>query len=238
MEFDELSHRVIGCALEVHKRLGPGLLESAYQQCLAYELSLNKVRFQTEVSLPVEYREIKLDCGYRLDLLIEDLLIVELKSVSQLEGIHSAQLLTYMRLARIPLGLLINFNVERLKEGIKRFVLFVVTDEGEPRRARRTRRMEVGIAGVVKGGQRVWDRTDRTARGGLHGVRADCRRGGGAYRRTFRAAGAREQSEPEAVSRLSRGGFDPRGDLPAVRMPLAPDTADVSLAAISAGFRE
>jgi len=123
MEFDELSHRVLGCAIEVHKRLGPGLLESAYQQCLAYELSRNQIRFETEVPLPIEYREIKLDCGYRMDLLIEDRLIVEIKSVGRLEGIHAAQLLTYMKLAGIGLGLLINFNVERLKDGIKRLVL-------------------------------------------------------------------------------------------------------------------
>ena len=123
MEFDELSHEVLGCALEVHKRLGPGLLESAYQQCLAYELNRKQIRFQTEVPLPIKYREIKLDCGYRIDLLVDDQLIVELKSVDRLEGIHSAQILTYMKLASIGLGLLINFNVERLKDGMKRFVL-------------------------------------------------------------------------------------------------------------------
>ncbi|HBO44656.1 MAG TPA: GxxExxY protein [Planctomycetaceae bacterium] len=123
MEFDELSHRVLGCAIEVHKRLGPGLLESAYQQCLAYELSRLGIRFRTESPLAIEYREIRLDCGYRIDLFVEDQLIVELKSVERLGGIHTAQILTYMKLARVSVGLLINFNVERLKDGIKRFVL-------------------------------------------------------------------------------------------------------------------
>jgi GxxExxY protein len=123
MEFDELSRRVIGCALTVHRALGPGLLESAYEQCLAHELSLNAIAFKLQHPLPVEYKGIRLDCGYRIDLLIEDRLILELKSVEQLKAIHQAQLLTYMRLVRIRTGLLINFNVIRLKDGIKRFVL-------------------------------------------------------------------------------------------------------------------
>ena len=123
MEFDQLSNRVIGCALEVHKALGPGLLESAYEQCLAHELKLNGIRFRLQHPQAVEYKGMRLDCGYRLDLLIEDKLIVELKSVEQIKGIHEAQLLTYMKLAGVKTGLLINFNVTKLKSDIKRFVL-------------------------------------------------------------------------------------------------------------------
>ena len=123
MEFDELSNRVIGCALDVHRELGPGLLESTYEQCLAHELSLNGIRFRLQHPQPVEYKDVRLDCGYRLDLLVEDELIIELKSVEQIKGIHEAQLLTYMKLAGVKTGLLINFNVTKLKSGIRRFVL-------------------------------------------------------------------------------------------------------------------
>jgi GxxExxY protein len=123
MEFDELSKRVIGCALEVHRNLGPGLLESAYEQCLAHELSCAKLPFQLQVALPVNYKGVQLDCGYRIDVLVDGKLIVELKSVECLLPIHEAQLLTYMKLARVPVGLLINFNVALLKQGIKRLVL-------------------------------------------------------------------------------------------------------------------
>ncbi len=123
MEFDELSNRVIGCALEVHSELGPGLLESTYQQCLAHELKLCGVRFRLQHALPVRYKGVRLNCGYRVDLLIENTLIIELKSVEQTKGIHEAQLLTYMRLADFRTGLLMNFNVRRLKTGIKRLVL-------------------------------------------------------------------------------------------------------------------
>ncbi|MCD6135769.1 GxxExxY protein [Candidatus Bipolaricaulota bacterium] len=123
MEFDELSSRVIGCALEVHRELGPGLLESTYEQCLAHELKLNGIRFELQHPLPVEYKGVRLDCGYRVDVLVEDKLIIELKSVEQIKSIHEAQLLTYMRLAGVGIGLLINFNVMKLKNGIKRFVL-------------------------------------------------------------------------------------------------------------------
>ena len=123
MEFEELSKRVIGCALEVHRQLGPGLLESAYEQCLAHELTSAKISFKLQWPLPVAYKGLLLDCGYRADLLFERELIVELKAVEQLLPIHEAQLLTYMKLANIPVGLLINFNVRLLKNGIKRFVL-------------------------------------------------------------------------------------------------------------------
>ncbi len=123
MEFDDLSNRVIGCAIEVHRHLGPGLLESAYEQCLAHELSRNNIGFQLQLAQPVRYKDILLDCGYRIDVLVENQIIIELKSVEKLLGIHEAQLLTYMKLAEIKIGLLMNFNVTKLKEGIKRFVL-------------------------------------------------------------------------------------------------------------------
>lgn len=123
MKFDELSNRVIGCALEVHKNLGPGLLESTYEQSLAHELKLEGMPFKLQHPLPVQYKDIKLDCGYRVDLLIDNALIVELKSVDKILPIHQAQLLTYMKLSGIKIGLLINFNVLYLKDGIKRMVL-------------------------------------------------------------------------------------------------------------------
>ena len=123
MEFDELSRNVIGCAIEVHRALGPGLLESTYRQCLACELSQAAIPFQMELPLPVRYKDVLLDCGYRIDLLVSGDLTVEIKSVETLLPIHQAQTLTYMRLAKIPLGLLINFNVTKLQNGIKRLVL-------------------------------------------------------------------------------------------------------------------
>jgi len=122
-EFSELSNKVIGAAIEVHKTLGPGLLESTYQKCLEHELKLSYINFEAEYPLPVEYKGTHLDCGYRIDLLIEGQIILELKSVDQLKGIHEAQLLTYMKLANIKQGFLINFNVELQKQGLKSFVL-------------------------------------------------------------------------------------------------------------------
>jgi GxxExxY protein len=123
MEFDALSRSVIGCAIEVHRNLGPGLLESTYRQCLDCELSHAGISSQMELPLPVRYKDRLLDCGYRIDLLVSGDLIVEIKSVETLQPIHQAQILTYMRLAKISLGLLINFNVTKLQNGIKRFVL-------------------------------------------------------------------------------------------------------------------
>jgi len=123
MKFDDLSNKIIGCAIEVHRELGPGLLESTYEQCLAYELSQAQIPFKLQVELPVEYKEIRLDCGYRIDLLVNDRLIVELKSVDQMLAIHEAQILTYMKLACVRVGLLINFNVDVLRKGVRRFVL-------------------------------------------------------------------------------------------------------------------
>ena len=122
-KFTDLSHRVIGSAIEVHRHLGPGLLESTYQQCLARELHLSGIPFKLEYPLPVDYKGIHLDCGYRIDVLIEDAIILELKSVTQLKPIHEAQLLTYMKLTHIKQGFLINFNVEILKNGLKSFIL-------------------------------------------------------------------------------------------------------------------
>ena len=123
MEFDDLSRHVIGCAIEVHRTLGPGLLESAYEQCLAHELKLNGIAFKIQWPLPIQYKGIHIETGYRVDVLVEDALILELKSVEKIMGIHEAQLLTYMNLARVKTGLLINFNVKRLKDGISRLVL-------------------------------------------------------------------------------------------------------------------
>ena len=123
MEFDELSNKVIGCAIEVHRNLGPGLLESTYKQCLAHELKIEGMPFKLQFPLPVEYKGIKLDCGYRIDLLVANILIVELKSVENVLPIHQAQLLTYMKLSGIKIGLLMNFNVKYMKDGIKRMVL-------------------------------------------------------------------------------------------------------------------
>ncbi|MFQ5931829.1 MAG: GxxExxY protein [Nitrospiraceae bacterium] len=123
MKFDELSNQVLGCAIEVHRELGPGLLESTYEQCLAYELNRAEIPFRLQVELPVEYKQIRLDCGYRIDVFVDDRLIVELKSVDQLLKIHEAQILTYMKLANVKVGLLINFNVEVLRKGVRRFVL-------------------------------------------------------------------------------------------------------------------
>jgi len=120
---DPFTEKVLGCAIEVHRTLGAGLLESTYQQCLAYELSLNGIPFRLEHPMPVEYKGIRLDCGYRIDVLVDDRLILELKAVEKIKGIHKAQLLTYMKLARIETGLLINFNVKRLIDGIHRFKL-------------------------------------------------------------------------------------------------------------------
>jgi GxxExxY protein len=122
-KFSQLSNRVIGCAIAVHQELGPGLLESTYQYCLAHELKLNNINFHPEFPLPVKYKGIFLDCGYRIDLLVEDEIIIELKSVDELRGIHEAQILTYMKLANIKQGFLINFNVMLLKQGLKSFVL-------------------------------------------------------------------------------------------------------------------
>lgn len=123
MERDALTEKIIGCAIEVHRAFGPGLLESAYEHCLGYELSLNNIPFRLQVPVPIEYKGTNLDCGYRIDVLVDEQVILELKSVEKTLAIHEAQLLTYMKLANIGIGLLINFNVRRLVDGIRRFRL-------------------------------------------------------------------------------------------------------------------
>lgn len=121
-KFDSLSHQVIRCAIEVHRTLGPGLLESTYQSCLSHELGLNLIEHVCEAPLPVKYKGITLECGYRVDILIGCNLILELKSVKNIDPIHEAQLLTYLKLSGIRTGLMLNFNVPKLKDGIKRYV--------------------------------------------------------------------------------------------------------------------
>ncbi len=122
-QFSGLSHKVIGCAIEVHRALGPGLLESTYQQCLAHELGLAGITFKAEYPIPVNNKGVSLDCGYRIDFFVEDAIILELKSVESLLPIHEAQLLTYLKLARVKQGFLINFKVPVLKEGIRSYIM-------------------------------------------------------------------------------------------------------------------
>jgi len=121
-ESDRLSHEILGAALEVHRTIGPGLLESAYEQCLAYELAQRGLIFEKQKQLPLHYKNVHLDCGYRLDFLVEGLVVVELKAVDQLLPIHEAQILTYLRMSSLWLGLLLNFNVRAFKLGIRRLV--------------------------------------------------------------------------------------------------------------------
>ncbi|MEI8189164.1 MAG: GxxExxY protein [candidate division NC10 bacterium] len=122
MRANELTETIIGAAIEVHKALGPGLLESAYEECLAHELRLREIAFERQRALPAVYKGIHLDCGYRLDFLVEQSVVVELKAVEILLPIHEAQMLTYLKLGRWSVGLLINFNVPVLRRGIKRMV--------------------------------------------------------------------------------------------------------------------
>ncbi len=122
-ELNHISGAIIGAAIEVHKALGPGLLESAYEACLAYELVQQGYKVEQQKPLPLVYKEVRLDCGYRLDLLVEDAVIVEVKSVEELAPIHSAQILSYLRLSGCTLGLLINFNVDRLIKGVRRLTM-------------------------------------------------------------------------------------------------------------------
>ncbi len=120
---EELTRRIIGAAIEVHRVLGPGLLESAYQTCLAKEFNDLRITFQREIALPVEYKGVQLDCGYRLDFVVEGRVVLEIKSVEKVEPVYEAQLLTYMKLGRYPIGLLLNFNTRLLKDGMIRRVL-------------------------------------------------------------------------------------------------------------------
>ena len=123
MDVDEISKNIIGAAIDVHKALGPGLLESVYEECLCRELELRDIRFVRQYAVPVKYKGVKLDCSYRLDVLVENKVVVELKSVEKLLPIHDAQLLSYLKLTNRTVGLLINFNVPILKQGIRRKVL-------------------------------------------------------------------------------------------------------------------
>ena len=123
MEINQITESIIGAAIEVHKHLGPGLLESSYQRCMERELTLRAIPFEAEKALPIEYKGVQLDCGYRIDLLVMGKVVVELKAVEKLEKIHEAQLLTYMKLDGWQVGLLINFNVPVLINGVKRRVL-------------------------------------------------------------------------------------------------------------------
>jgi len=118
-----LSYEIIGAAIEVHRTLGPGLLESSYRECLCREVSLRNIKFKRECGLPLQYKGLRLDCGYRMDVLVADLVVVEIKAVEALAPIHDAQLLTYLRLGGWKVGLLINCNVVVLKDGIRRRIL-------------------------------------------------------------------------------------------------------------------
>jgi GxxExxY protein len=122
MDNHQLTHEIIGAAIEVHRLLGPGLLESAYEECLCHELTLRNLGVQRQVPVPVVYKEVKLECGYRLDLVIEKRVVLELKSIEAFSPVHEAVMLTYLRLSGFRIGLLINFNVSILKDGIRRFV--------------------------------------------------------------------------------------------------------------------
>ena len=119
---NEISQLIIGCAIKVHSALGPGLLESAYEECLYYELVKEGLKVEKQKALPLIYEEIRLDVGYRLDLIVEDKVIIEIKACEALNDVHLAQVLTYLKLSKVKLGLLINFNVSRVKDGIKRVV--------------------------------------------------------------------------------------------------------------------
>ena len=122
MDVNDVTRAIIGAAIEVHRALGPGLLESAYEECLCRELNLTGLSYERQKDLPVEYKGVRLSCGYRLDIVVEGCVVVELKACDRIKKIHQAQLLTYLKLAGIRHGLLINFNVPVLKDGIKRMV--------------------------------------------------------------------------------------------------------------------
>ena len=122
MQDNQLTHEIIGAAIEVHRLLGPGLLESAYEECLAREMTLRSIEFKRQLPIPVVYKDLKLECGYRVDFLVAGRIIVELKSIEALAPVHDAVVLTYLRLSGCKVGLLINFFVPLLRDGIKRFV--------------------------------------------------------------------------------------------------------------------
>ncbi len=123
MEREKLFKKVLDCAFKVHTELGPGLLESAYERCLKYELEQQELKVEAQKPMPLVYKEVKLDAGYRIDLLVDDQIVIEIKSVEALNDVHLAQILTYQKLANCKLGLLVNFNVKSLKDGIKRVII-------------------------------------------------------------------------------------------------------------------
>ncbi|MGC9364764.1 MAG: GxxExxY protein [Fidelibacterota bacterium] len=123
MKFADLTEKIIKVALEVHSQLGPGLLESTYEECLVYELQKMGLYTERQKPIPLVYKEIQLECGYRIDILVDNKVIVELKSIDEISPVHEAQILTYLKLAKKEVGLLINFNVKQLKNGLKRFVM-------------------------------------------------------------------------------------------------------------------
>ncbi|WP_028459771.1 GxxExxY protein [Chloroflexus sp. Y-396-1] len=121
--YTPLTEKIIGAAMEVHRALGPGLLESAYEACLVYELAQRGLKVEQQKPIPLVYKSVRLDCGYRLDLLVENTIIIEIKAVEELHPIHEAQLISYLKLSGFRVGLLINFNVRLLKDGIRRFIV-------------------------------------------------------------------------------------------------------------------
>lgn len=123
MDVNKITENIIGASIEVHRALGPGLLESAYEECLCYELANRNFHFERQYSLPIKYKDVCIDCGYRIDLLIEDQVVVELKAIERLLPLHDAQLLSYMKSGKWEVGLLINFNVPILKQGIRRKII-------------------------------------------------------------------------------------------------------------------
>lgn len=122
MDINQLSNKIIGAAIDVHRTIGPGLLESAYEKCICRELTLRAISFESQVPLPLVYKGEKLDCGYQMDLVVENAIIIELKACEKIEPIHHAQLLTYLKLSGLKLGLLLNFNVPVMRDGITRIV--------------------------------------------------------------------------------------------------------------------
>jgi GxxExxY protein len=122
MEINRITQKIIGCAIEVHKNLGPGLLESAYEECLVFELNKAGLNTKRQLPTPIVYKDIKLDCGYRIDILVENFVVIELKVVDEINPVHEAQILTYLKFSKMNIGLLINFNVTVLKNGIRRFI--------------------------------------------------------------------------------------------------------------------
>ena len=123
MELNQLTHEILDCAYKVHSRLGPGLLESTYRACLVYELRKKGLKVEEEKPLPLIYEEVKLECGYRIDILVEDQVVIELKTVEAFTDVHTAQVLTYLKLSGCKIGLLINFYTKSLKDGLKRLIL-------------------------------------------------------------------------------------------------------------------